>query len=95
LLKLTAPERVVCAQPIPFSFEADQRVAGRVRLTRGTEELSFRLERDAERVSDPATGHRVRGRRGAFLIRDWGEHAVGEELVLRFEGAKVWMTVGE
>ncbi len=44
---------------------------------------------------DPVTsaGPRVRGRQGSYTIRDWGEHPVGAELVLRFEGAKRWLKV--
>ena len=52
----------------------------------------FRLERDGE-LSEPADQHRVRGRKGELRIVDWGEHPVGTELVLRFEGAKVWLKV--
>ena len=90
---LTAPESIVLGQPIEFSFSAEERVAGRIRLTAGTEAIPFRLERDPDTVSEPKPGHRVRGRSGSFRIVDWGDHAVGSELVLRFEGAKVWMTV--
>jgi hypothetical protein len=39
------------------------------------------------------TAHRVRGRTGRVLVSDWGEHAEGAELVLRFEGVKRWMKV--
>lgn len=92
MIRLTAPEEITSGQPIPVAFEADERVAGRVRITAGETALPFRLER-GDRISDPAPGHRVRGRRGNFRILDWGEHAAGTELVLRFEGAKVWMTV--
>lgn len=90
---LTAPETIALGQPIAFSFTADERVTGRIRLTAGTEAVPFRLERDPGTVSEPKPGHRVRGREGSFRIHDWGEHAVGDELVLRFEGAKAWMKV--
>ena len=92
---LTAPETIALGQPIEFSYAADQRVAGRIRLTAGTEAIPFRLERDPGTVSEPKPGHRVRGREGSFRILDWGEHEVGAELVLRFEGAKAWMKITE
>jgi len=91
---LSAPEQIATGTPIPFSFSSQTRVSGRVRLTHGTEALSFRLERGPEDISAVAAGHRIRGKHGAFKIRDWGEHPSGTELVLRFEGRKIWMTVG-
>ncbi len=90
---MEAPEQITNGMPIPFSFTSVTRVSGRVRLTLGTEALSFRLERGEGELSAPSSGHRVRGKTGAFKIVDWGEHSVGTELVLRFEGRKVWMKV--
>lgn len=93
MVKLTAPSEITVGEPIEMSFEADQRVAGRIRLTHGTELVSFRFAREGQDASESATAHRVRGRNGSFVLTDWGEHAAETELVLRFEGAKVWMRV--
>ena len=90
---LTAPESITVGQPIPFSFTSETRVGGRVRLTAGTEALTYRLQNEAGETSEPGAGHRVRGKSGPYALLDWGEHAEGTELVLRFEGHKVWMTV--
>jgi len=91
--ELIAPETITLGSPIAFSFTSVTRLSGRVRLTSGTEVVSFRLEKAPGDLSAPAPGHRVRGKTGAYSIHDWGEHAVGAELVLRFEGRKVWMKV--
>lgn len=92
MIQLTAPERIENGKPIHATYQADSRVAGRLRLTLGTDALEFTLSREGR---DPVTsaGPRVRGRSGAFVITDWGDHASGTELVLRFEGAKCWMVV--
>lgn len=92
MVVLIAPETVVLGQPFAISFRSEERVAGRFRLTAGTEVVPFVLARP-DRVDEASTGHRVRGRAGDFTVSDWGEHEVGAELVLRFEGAKRWMTV--
>ena len=42
---LSAPEQIATGTPIPFSFSSQTRVSGRVRLTHGTEALSFRPKR--------------------------------------------------
>lgn len=93
MIHLNAPAEITVGEPISMSYEADSRVAGRIRLTHGTELVSFRLAREGQPASEPATAHRVRGRAGAFVLSEWGEFPAGTELVLRFEGAKVWMTV--
>ncbi len=97
MIEVVAPEEIVVGKPFEVSFSAEQRVSGRLRLTAGTEELSFTLTvlGDDGPTKEPATGssHRVRGKTGRFLVSDWGEHAVGDELVLRFEGVKRWMKV--
>ena len=91
-MKLTAPNTLIAGEPFAFSFESETRVAGRLRLTAGTDLVSFTLTREGR---EPAAGttHRIRGRSGGGEISDWGDHPEGTELVLRFEGAKVWMTV--
>lgn len=91
-MKLNAPKTIVLGEPFPFAFESEERVAGRLRLTAGTDVVPFDLERPDR--TERATTHRIRGRQGTFRILDWGEHEVGTELVLRFEGAKLWLTVG-
>lgn len=92
MIELVAPPRIAVGQPISVAYRADARLAGRVRLTSGTALVPFTLVREGR---EPSTGttHRIRGKEGVFEIRDWGEHPAGTELVLRFEGAKVWMTV--
>jgi hypothetical protein len=92
VVELVAPNVITVGEPFLVAFEAQERVAGRLRITAGTEAIEFTLVREGR---EPARGtaHRVRGRSGSFQVRDWGEHAPGSELVLRFEGAKVWMTV--
>lgn len=92
-LELQAPERITVGTPIPVRFSSDTRVAGRIRLTSGTEEVPFRLQPVGGEPSEPATGHRVRGKSGDYTLVDWGEHPDGTELVLRFEARKIWMTV--
>ena len=91
-MQLYAPSIIVPGQPIIASFEAEQRVSGRLRLTLDTEAIEFTLEREGR---DPvrSNGPRLRGKQASFAISDWGEHRSGTELVLRFEGAKVWLTV--
>ena len=69
------------------------RIAGRIRLTLGTEALSFRLSGAEGEPSEPSAGHRVRGKTGDYRITEWGQHPAGTELVLRFEGRKIWMKV--
>lgn len=92
MIELTAPRTIHLGTPFPFAFRADARVAGRLRLTSGDDLVPFTLEREGR---DPSTdtAHRIRGREGSFVIRDWGEHPAGTELVLRFEGQKLWLTV--
>ena len=92
MVTLTAPETIVVGQPFDISFSATERVAGRLRLTVGTEAVEFLLEREG-REPARAAGHRLRGRELKARISDWGEHEVGAELVLRFEPRKVWMKV--
>ena len=91
--ELHAPGAITIGQPISFEFSSSTRVSGRVRLTAGPEALPFRLIKAGAERSDRATGHRVRGKTGAYQIVDWGVHEAGTELVLRFEGRKIWMTV--
>ena len=93
--ELHAPDQITLGSPIAFRFSSETRVSGRIRLTSGTESVPFRLQREAGEPSESAAGHRVRGKSGAFQIVEWGTHTVGAELVLRFEGRKVWMTVCE
>lgn len=99
MIEVAAPEEIVCGQPFEVSYTSATRVAGRLRLTRDTELVSFTLTPlgDGGPIKEPVTGtaHRVRGRSGRFSIRDWGDHPVGCELVLRFEGVKRWMRVVE
>ena len=90
---LTAPEQITAGEPISFSFTSETRVGGRIRLTAGTEALTYRLQNEAGEISEPGAGHRIRGKAGAYSLLEWGEHAEGTELVLRFEGHKVWMKV--
>ena len=92
MVELTAPPQIVVGQPFTVSFRSEERVAGRLRLTAGTEALGFELRREGR---DPVTsaGHRLRGREATVEIANWGEHESGTELVLRFEGAKVWIKV--
>ena len=91
--ELHAPEKITLGRPIAFRFSSETRVSGRVRLTAGTNALPFRLQRAGGEVGELASSHRVRGKTGAFQIVDWGTHEAGVELVLRFEGRKVWMRV--
>lgn len=93
MIELVAPQTLTVGQPFLVAFRSPTRVAGRLRLTAGTELVPFVLEREG-REPVKSTTHRVRGKEGSFRIADWGDHADGTELVLRFEGAKVWMTVG-
>lgn len=92
MIELEAPEKVECGKPIQVRFRADERMAGRLRLTSGTEALTFTLLREGK---EPVTssGPRLRGREGMFALVDWGEHPSGTELVLRYEGAKCWIVV--
>lgn len=92
MIELTAPDIIENGQPIHASFKADARVAGRLRLTSGTDALEFTLVRE-KRAPVRDSGPRVRGRAGELVLTDWGEHPSGTELVLRFEGAKCWMKV--
>jgi len=92
LVELVAPNTITLGEPFLVAFRSDTRVAGRLRLTAGTEAIPFVLEREGKEPTKSA-GHRVRGKEGSFRILDWGDHEVGSELVLRFEGAKVWMSV--
>ena len=94
MVELTTPENIVVNQPIPVAFQSESRVAGRVRLTKGTEALPITVVREGKEPIS-GTGPRIRGKSGQFHITDWGEHEVGTELVLRFEAAKVWLTVVE
>ena len=84
MIELRAPSEIVLGQPFEVSFSAEERVAGRLRITAGKDEVPFVLER-VDREPVRAARHRVRGRSGEFVIRDWGEHPPGAELVLRFE----------
>ena len=92
LVELIAPKTVVSGEPFTVSFKSETRLAGRLRLTLGTEELPFVLDR-GDRVEERAPSHRVRGRQGSFRVLDWGSPPGGTEVVLRFEGAKIWITV--
>ena len=92
MVELTAPDTILVGHPFTVGFRSDTRVAGRIRITAGTEAISFVLER-GDRPPESSAAHRVRGKQGTFRVRDWGEHPEGAELVLRFEGAKKWMTV--
>ena len=92
MLQLEAPETIVPGQPFTVRFQSETRVSGRLRLTHGTESLPFTLDREG-REAVRSDGPRVRGKQGELVISDWGDHAPGTELVLRFEGAKVWLTV--
>jgi len=92
VVELIAPKTVVSGEPFSVSFTSPTRVAGRLRLTLGKDALPFVLDR-GDRVEERSAGHRVRGRRGTFRITDWGTPPAGSEVVLRFEGAKLWITV--
>ncbi len=92
VIQLNGEATIVLGQPFTVSFESEHRVSGRLRLTSGKEALSFVLERQGKEPVT-GTGPRVRGKSGSLVIRDWGEHEAGTELVLRFEGAKLWLTV--
>lgn len=91
-MQLTADETVENGKPIHVRFESEARVAGRLRLTHGTDALTFTLLREGR---DPVRGDgpRVRGRSGELVITEWGSVDAGEELVVRFEGEKVWVRV--
>ena len=58
MIALTAPDTIVLGQPFTFSFTSETRVAGRIRLTAGTEAVSFVLERDGR---PPESGTSPRG----------------------------------
>lgn len=94
MVELVAPKTIELHKPFTVSFRSETRVAGRVRLTKGTEALEFTLVREGK---EPVTsaGPRVRGKTASFEIREWGTHEAGTELVLRFEAAKLWLTVTE
>ena len=92
MVTLEAPESIVTGKPFEVSFRTESRVSGRLRLTAGTEAVDFTLVRDG-REPVPGNGQRLRGKSGSFIVADWGEHAIGDELVLRFEGAKAWLRV--
>ena len=94
MIELNAPRTIVVGESFPFAFTAETRLSGRLRLTSGTEAVPFVLERE-DRVNERSPSHRIRGKQGAFRISDWGDFPTGTELVLRFEGAKLWLTVGE
>jgi hypothetical protein len=93
MVELNAPTTIRCGEPFSFAFKADSRVAGRLRLTSGTDLVPFTLKRP-DREPETAESHRIRGRQGTFTLSDFGDHPTGTELVLRFEGAKLWLTVG-
>ena len=93
MVQLNAPRTIVVGEPFSFAFESEERVSGRLRLTAGKEAVPFTLERPDRNETGPT--HRIRGKKGTFRILDWGEHPLGTELVLRFEGAKLWLMVGE
>lgn len=92
MIELTAPETIQNGKPIHVHYRADQRIAGRLRLTAGTENLPFTLQREGR---DPVQGDspRIRGREGDLVMSDWPEQPVDTELVVRFEGAKCWVRV--
>lgn len=92
MVQLLAPPEIVLGQPFNVSFSSETRVSGRLRLTRGTESLPFTLVW-GEREPATGAGHRVRGKNVSLVVSDWGEHEVGTELVLRFEGVKLWLKV--
>jgi len=92
LVELIAPRQIILGQPFNFSFRSEARVAGRLRLTAGKDAVEFTLDR-GDRPPETSAGHRLRGKQGSFQISNWGEHEVGAELVLRFEGQKLWLTV--
>ena len=93
--ELKAPEQIFVGAPIVFSYSSDNRVSGRLRLTAGTQAVMFRLQKEGGDVGEPDAGPRIRGKSGTYAISDWGEHDVGAELVLRFEGRKAWLKVAE
>jgi len=97
VIEVVAPEQIVVGQPFEVRFSAEKRMAGRLRLTSGTELVPFSLTvmGDDGPLKPPVEGtaHRVRGKAGHFMVSNWGEHAEGVELVLRFEGVKRWMKV--
>lgn len=93
--ELKAPEQIFIGAPIVFSYSSDNRVSGRLRLTAGTNAVTFRLQKEGGDLGEPDTGPRIRGKSGTYAMSDWGEHEVGAELVLRFEGRKQWMKVTE
>jgi hypothetical protein len=92
LIELVAPSEIPLGQPFHVTFRSPTRVSGRLRLTKERDLVPFTLLREG-RESVTGDSHRVRGKEGALVVKDWGEHAPGTELVLRFEGAKVWMKV--
>ncbi len=92
MVELIAPRTIALGRPFSFTFRSDERIAGRLRLTAGTEAVPFVLERPG-REAVRSDGHRIRGKEGSYRILDWGEHPVGSELVLRFEGRKLWLEV--
>lgn len=91
-MQLTADETVENGKPIHVRYSSEQRVSGRIRLTHGTERLTFTLLREGK---EPVRGDgpRVRGREGELVLSEWGSVAPGEELVVRFEGEKAWVRV--
>ncbi len=97
MIEVVAPAQIVVGQPFEVRFSAEKRMAGRLRLTSGTELVPFSLTvmGDDGPLKPPVEGtaHRVRGKAGHFMVSNWGEHAEGVELVLRFEGVKRWMKV--
>lgn len=92
MIELLAPQVVQSGQPFSFAFRSDTRVSGRLRLTSGTVAIAFVLTK-GEKVYDHSDSHRIRGKEGSFQVSCWGSHPVGEEVVLRFEGAKAWIKV--
>jgi hypothetical protein len=92
VIELVVPKTIELGKPFEATFSAKERVAGRLRLTSGNELVPFTLSREGKEAVRDST-FRIRGKSGAWHISDWGEHEVGCELVLRFEGAKGWMTV--
>lgn len=91
-MELTADETVENGKPIHIRYRADDRVSGRLRLTHGTERLTFTLQREGK---EPVRGDgpRIRGKEGELVLSDWGTVEPGDELVVRFEGEKVWVRV--